>query len=139
MFDGLKFWKRKDEFDFGLDAPSDLKLDMKSDENPFFKDAGSFDSQNPTMPQSAMPKTNPFQEHTESPSPYSMQSFSEKSRFETMNPASPMNPSKDIELISSKLDTVKAMLENVISRLDRLEKEKEPAHKSQNADQRRWY
>ncbi len=135
MFDGLKFWKRKDEFDFGLDAP----LEGKSDDNPFFKDAGSFDPQSMGMPESTMPKTNPFQEHNQSPSPYSVQSFSEKSHFESASTPASMSQSKDIELISSKLDTVKAMLENVISRLDRLEKEKEPAHKSPNNDSRRWY
>ncbi len=101
------FGKKKDEFSF--DGGGEHK------ENPFFSDPS-----HPAPSSFPEPAANPF-----APS-----AFEAKSQFESSV------GQKDIDLLSSKLDTIKAMLENVIQRLDRIEKEKaEPVR----PEPRKWY
>ncbi len=59
-------------------------------------------------------------------SPFSLRE-SARSGFETATPQSPQPSSfhpKESELINAKLDTIKAMLENILQRLDKLDKPK---------------
>jgi hypothetical protein len=122
MFESLKFWKKKDDF-ASLGSETDFG---KTDANPF----PSTPSQFPSTPSSSFD------------SPYSPNSFSDKTSFEgTIS-------RRDIDLLSSKLDTIKAMLENVMQRIDRLEKENPSSFQGQNPQgsfqtkyeqQKRWY
>ncbi len=119
----LKFWKKEDDFDFDTLADkeisprgstqSDVGLDQKSlglDEKPFFpEEENSFPSRgNPTLAQST------------GPSPYKSSSSGMANR--------------DLELISSKLDTVKALLNSLDQRMSNLER----ASTGEKKPQRLW-
>lgn len=129
MFDSLKFWKKKDEFDFNLDL--EPANPGQSEKEPFFKDPTGFNPQNPNENMQ-----NPFQQSPDPSSPFQMQSFQDKAKLDSNHNPSNQVSSRDIELLSSKLDTVKAMLENVIQRLDKIDRENNL--EKPKIEQRRW-
>jgi hypothetical protein len=125
MFDKLKFWKHEDEFDFnssvnshmgstpglgdtGMPQQDDLGLGEKS---PF----------EPNAP-GAMSGTDPFDANMPPPS----------NNFDTPHPSSntaynkqqpqTSGTNRDIELLSSKLDTIKALLSSLDQRMAHLER-----------------
>ncbi len=118
----LAFWKRKDEFDFDDLADKEMKgaattpfpeefgFDQKPaglDEKPFFPDEGMEETKSPfTQPrfQEARPLSRP---QPAMPTP-SMTS-------------SPSTRNIDLELINSKLDTLKALLNSLDQRMSHLE------------------
>lgn len=114
----LAFWKRKDEFDFDDLAEKEMKgattpfpeefgFDQKQaglDEKPFFPEEGIEEPKSPfTQPR--------FQETNVS------------SRPQVRIPAPSSSPQRniDLELINSKLDTLKAMLSSLDQRMSHLE------------------
>ena len=110
--DKLKFWK-KDEFDFDRIASEEAGLPPLDTE--------------PKMP--GMEEKANFQEHNfDSPFSSPRQSMAPQgSPFRSES--SPASPQRDMELINSKLDTLKAMLSGMEQRLGTLERainEKKP-------------
>ena len=114
IFDKVMFWKKEDSFDFehladkefsqsGAPVQDDLGIDEKS---PFPEDM-SFESrsasknslENAQFSQS-VPRSSPFPNR----------------------PQQPPLGSRDMELISSKLDTIKAMLNSLEQRITQIEK-----------------
>tara|TARA_Y100000310_G_scaffold329251_1_gene398710 strand:- start:1905 stop:2288 length:384 start_codon:yes stop_codon:yes gene_type:complete len=112
VFDKLAFWKKSDDLNFDSLAKEDLALGMGkggapvqdnlglSENSPFGDKATGLDA----------PTTNPFPTQPQTPKP--------------ITPAAPspnMGEVRDLELISSKLDTVKAILTSMDQRIANLE------------------
>ena len=128
MLDKLKFWKHEDEFDFssavdshmgstpglgdtGMPVQDDLGLDEKS---PFDVNAPG-----------AMKGTDPFGANMSAPS--APQSFdqphpSSNAAYNKQQQPQTSGSSRDIELLSSKLDTIKALLSSLDQRMAHLER-----------------
>jgi hypothetical protein len=110
FLDKIKFWKRDDEFNFDQLAEKEM-----GSSNPF------------TQPlpgeQHDFTEPNPFAESQQG------SQFNQPPRS-SMYPNQPTSPSlvssgmkdRDIELINSKLDTIKAMLNSIEQRISNLEK-----------------
>ena len=125
----LKFWKKEDEFDFDELASKELEKSAFPAEGAGFdqppagfepKDPFAAEEESPGMPQSTPPGARP--------QPWR----------EVPQRAAPLPPahfeSKDMELINSKLDTLKAMLTSLEQRLENLER----AGGVQKKEQRLW-
>ncbi len=99
----VQFWKRSDldDLDLGLGEPS--KLDMNS----------------------GLPPQDPLQELPQRPveqfvrPQFESQFEPERPRYQ---PQQPTGSPKDLEMISVKLDTIRAMVENISQRLEMLER-----------------
>ncbi|MBI2582389.1 hypothetical protein HYV87_04670 [Candidatus Woesearchaeota archaeon] len=102
----LLFWRRDDEFDFDKVADEQLKTGIKDD--PFGLDQPEHDLEPPAFTQQSSTKAQG--------SPYKQTNFQQ-----TSSPANE-NVEKDLELISSKLDTIKAMLSSLDQRTANLER-----------------
>ncbi len=98
-FEKLKFWKKEPE-----ELP---KSDMPSFVNPLGSDR---------LPIGEGPQTDGFSARE----PYSGPSFPSPMPRPALTPAQP--PDKDFQIISAKLDTIKATLDDINHRLARLEK-----------------
>ncbi len=114
FMDKLKFWKKEEE------VP----------EYPRAPEISQSESQMPAgMEQMGMPR--PMAGLTEPPvdqqQPFMPQSFGQQQQFQAT-----MSTEQQLQLISSKLDTIKAQLETVLQRLERLERGEERPY------QQRW-
>ncbi|MBI2573478.1 hypothetical protein HYV86_06450 [Candidatus Woesearchaeota archaeon] len=117
-----KLLGRKDEPNIDFDALTKHELErdpFKPQSDPFSPQTDSFD-----QPSSAFPSTPTFTTPTR-PSPYQEPHFSspEPPRFSSssQNASGPYGRDKELELINSKLDTIKAMLAAMEQRLNSLE------------------
>lgn len=119
IFDKLKFWKKEDEFDFDKLA-GDTSTGLPDESKPMQDDLGlgksSLDKE-PEMP--GMPKTEPStspfdQPKTEPVTPQPTQPTGDVQSYQL--------PNRDLELINSKLDTIKAILMSLDQRTANLEK-----------------
>lgn len=112
MFEKLKFWKKNDDFDFDQFLGNDKKLDENKETSPLEQDPLVNQHPDPIM---QTPSESPagFSEHEQTPPSYMQQS----KQFNT-----PIQGNTEIELISSKLDTIKAILQNLDQRLQNIER-----------------
>ena len=109
MFSKLAFWKKNDDFDFDNLAQKDLDLGMGKGGAPIQDNLGlgeksPFGEQHADQKQQTDPFTSP-----QTPVPVTP-------------PAPTSTEDRDLELISSKLDTVKAILTSMDQRIANLEK-----------------
>ena len=104
----LLFWRRDDEFDFDTLADQHAKTELKDD--PFgLNQPPEHDLEPPAFTQQSATKAQG--------SPY------KQTNFQPTTLSSPnKNVEKDLELISSKLDTIKAMLSSLDQRTANLER-----------------
>jgi hypothetical protein len=116
MLDKLMFWKKNDEFSFddlankelqraGSIEPDNLGLDRKPlglDEKSPFDDPFKSGTQDSTFPQ----QNSPFEDLNQ----------------RNQAPPPPQSGNRDLDLINSKLDTIRAMLQSMEHRLDRFER-----------------
>ncbi len=102
------FRKKKEEDEFG-GLPEDLKVPDFSKE-----ESGLFPAEQPSPFPSASSSFQP------SPIPSPAPSLQPQAFQQMQAPSS----DKDLQIINAKLDTLKAMLETVMSKLERLEREK---------------
>jgi len=114
MFSKLAFWKKDDDLNFDNLAKEDLALGMGKGGVPVQDNLGL--SENSPFGDKPVgldaPTTNPFPTHPPPQTP------------EPITPAAPspnMGEVRDLELISSKLDTVKAILTSMDQRIANLE------------------
>ena len=109
MFGKLKFWK-KDPLDF--DAP----VGGAPEQSPLSQEWGSpfHDSQSQTQSSNMGPLNMPEMVSPTQPSAF-------QSQRENTQSQEAINLAKNMELVSSKLDTVKAMLDNLSQRMAHLE------------------
>ncbi len=113
FLDKLKFWKRKE-----VDFEKDLGIGL-SETALQSKDLG-------LEPETGLPREPSYE-----PTPSLTPSAFKEQAAQQAGPSS-----KDIELISSKLDTIKAMLENMNNRLAAIERE---YHREEQKKQVGWY
>ena len=110
MFSKLAFWKKDDDFDFDNLAQKDLDLGMGKNGTPIQDNLG-LDEKSPFADHTAgldAPTTNPYSPQSQTPTP--------------ITPPAPTGMGdRDLELISSKLDTVKAILTSMDQRIANLE------------------
>jgi hypothetical protein len=112
--DKLKFWKKEEEIP---EYPSAPDIVQPAQHVP----AG--------MEQMGMPRPMPgvTEPPSESQQPFMPQAFGQQQQMQTA-----MSTEQQLQLISSKLDTIKAQLETVLQRLERLERGEERPY------QQRW-
>ena len=125
IFDKLAFWKRKEEPlppegmppELGLPKEGDLGLHPEGFEEPVAAGLAP-----PGAPQGmpGMPGSEPMHGYEPEPTP----SLSTLPGFQSQSPPPmvPLHISKDLELISAKLDALKASLDSVNQRLANLER-----------------
>ncbi|MEK6863148.1 MAG: hypothetical protein AABW53_00410 [Nanoarchaeota archaeon] len=105
----LLFWRRDDEFDFDQMADEQLKKGLEDNLGleplPDFEEKPLFPGQEPARTAAKG-------------SPYQQTAFQQQAAF----PPSTENVERDLELISSKLDTIKAMLASLDQRTANLER-----------------
>ena len=104
MLDKLKFWKKEEEMPSEYPRPSELSVQEQS---------APMDMEHMGMPRPAPGITEPPME----PSVPSA-AFPQPQAFQQ----AAMSSDQQLQLISSKLDTIKAQLETVLQRLERLER-----------------
>lgn len=107
----ILFWRHDDELDFDKLADQQLKTGIKDDpifDQPDFEERSPFSEQEPIKP--TAPRGSPYKQtmYQQPQTP----AFSQSSE----------NIHKDLELISSKLDTIKAMLSSLDQRTANLER-----------------
>ena len=112
----LMFWKKDDEFDFDKMADKEAEGDIfKGDDLGLDHKPAGLDEKSPFDNLGEEPKhTSPSLSHLQQP----------RSSF-TSRPAQPqqeMGSNRELELISSKLDTVKALLTSMDQRISNLER-----------------
>jgi hypothetical protein len=112
--DKLKFWKKEEEVPEYPIAPDIVQPEQHIP-------AG--------MEQMGMPRPMPgvTEPPSESQQPFMPQAFGQQQQMQTA-----MSTEQQLQLISSKLDTIKAQLETVLQRLERLERGEERPY------QQRW-
>ena len=112
ILDKLMFWKKRDEF-------ADLGLGEEKGNLPFGDDFGMGDQPAaPNLNQSGLGQQYPAQNlPSTSPSPQFQQQF-QQPRYE--NPQQDINE-KNLEIISSKIDALRAGIESISQRLANLE------------------
>ena len=107
----ILFWRHDDELDFDALADQQLKTGIKDDplnpEQPDFEERSPFPDQEPSRP--ATIKGSPYKQTTFQQQPAA---FSQPLE----------NITKDLELISSKLDTIKVMISSLDQRTANLER-----------------
>src|SRR3989338_1213108 len=109
----ILFWRHDDELDFDALAESQLKTGIKDDplgygeHMPDFEEKPLFPTQESPRP---MPKGSPYKQTTFQ-QPQAPAAFSQQT-----------DVNRDLELISSKLDTIKAMLSSLDQRTANLER-----------------
>ncbi|HLD39583.1 MAG TPA: hypothetical protein VJB13_00395 [Candidatus Nanoarchaeia archaeon] len=107
----LLFWRHDDEMDFDKIADEQLKTGIKDDPllepDTDFEEKSSFSRQQQDLRSSSMKG-----------SPYKQTNFQQQPTLQQPSE----NIEKDLELISSKLDTIKAMLGSLDQRTANLEK-----------------
>ncbi|MEK6938189.1 MAG: hypothetical protein AABX04_04050 [Nanoarchaeota archaeon] len=116
LFSKLAFWKKEDEFNFDQVAERDMN---KPD--PFSQ---GFE-QNPE--ESAFPPEQSTFDQPQTPSPgASPQQYAQASRTAlypgSSKPSIGPSGDRDLDLINSKLDTIRAMLSAIEQRLDKIER-----------------
>ncbi len=107
----ILFWRHDDELDFDKLANESLKTGIKDDPlglNQDIEERSPFPEQEPIRP--TAPRGSPYKQTTFQPQ--QQPAFSQSSE----------NIEKDLELISSKLDTIKVMLSSLDQRTANLEK-----------------
>jgi len=107
----LLFWRRDDELDFDKLADDQLKTGIKND--PLGLDQPDFEERSPFPEEPSRPTT-------ARGSPYKQTTFQQQAPAAFPQPTE--NIQKDLELISSKLDTIKAMLSSLDQRTANLER-----------------
>jgi hypothetical protein len=114
----LMFWKKEDDLDFDKDFD---KLADKEMEQPDLN--MSLDEQ---QKQSlGLNEKSPFDQQAEEPSPFQQEPapFPQQNQPAVQNPAPvTAQPGRELELIDSKLDTIKALLTSMDQRLANVEK-----------------
>jgi len=114
LFSKLAFWKKEDDFNFDqavnqeMNQPSAFPQDLNQQENPFPSDAEFGSSPSPT-PQA-------------SPQQYAQASRASLYPGSSAPAMAPSSGGRELDLINSKLDTIRAMLASIEQRLDKLEK-----------------
>ena len=110
IMDKLKFWKKEEELpEFPKPAefaPPEQQAPMQAEQM--------------GMPRPVPGLTEPMEGQTSSPF---AQPFPQPQAFQQ----AAISSDQQLQLISSKLDTIKAQLETVLQRLDRLERREEPS------------
>ncbi len=152
MFDKLKFWKQKDEFeDFPLgDDPGLPHLDEQQDlgghlglpQQPSFPNDLS-SSPSLTPPQRRQPYPAASQPSYSSPpaqfsSPYPQQAYAPPQTYAQQAPpyqAPPSYSSRDIDVVVAKLDGIRMQIEALSQRLANLEQSSSP----QNPQKRQFW
>ena len=119
----LLFWRRDDELDFDKLAAEQLKTGIKDD--PFGSNQSDIEERSPFPEEPARPTT-------ARGSPYRQTNF--QPQASAFSPPAE-NIQKDLELISSKLDTIKVMLSSLDQRTANLER---AAGVQQQQRQRLW-
>jgi len=117
VFDKIKFWKKEDEFDFDKLA-GESSSSLPDESRPMQDDLGLGESElskEPEMP--GMPKTEPSASPFDQPKPEPAQQ-----QAPTGNVQDYSLPNRELELINSKLDTIKAILRSLDQRTANLEK-----------------
>ncbi|MBU1111164.1 MAG: hypothetical protein ABIG93_02085 [archaeon] len=115
VFDKLKFWKKEDEFDFDKLAGEESS-NMPDESRPMQDDLGLGQSALSGEPEmSGMPKNEPRTSPFDQPKP-------EQPQTPRGNVQDYSLPNRELELISSKLDTIKAILRSLDQRTANLEK-----------------
>ncbi len=118
IFGKLKFWKKHDDFEDLINQPmpqDNLGLEPKP---PGLEEKSPFENLSPgTQPTSQSLPPSPFQTEPTTPAtPFA-------------KATAPPGPQRDLELISSKLDTIKALLQSLDQRIGNLEKGNQPRQK----------
>ena len=128
MMDKLKFWK-KQEFEMPSDLPPPAEIPgmTPGTEAPSMEQPPAFGSDFQQEPQSSgqpgfqSPSSPQFSARAQFSQPSAAQ-FTPAPQFNQQPQFAPISQDQQLALISSKLDTVKAQLETVLQRLDRLER-----------------
>ena len=112
FFDKLAFWKKKDDLaDFGKDLGIDKDLGMDLSQGP-----------SPDLGMGIEPASSPQQAFNKYPS-FQQQSYQQQPAFQQPSYTSDSNyiASKNLEVISSKLDALRVSLESINQRLANIE------------------
>lgn len=127
VFDKLKFWKREDDFDFDKLTDKEMgagKEDLFKGEDLGLEQKSAELEEKPMFPEEQQPAAQPQQQFTEpglQPPPGGLQQMQQQQAMATA-PAPAGTKERDTELLSSKLDTIKALLNSLDQRIANLEK-----------------
>jgi len=119
IFDKLAFWRKEDDFDFDNLAAKEMG------QPPAMGDNLGLDQQPPGLEERSpfdqpMPGTQPLPTHLEEPTAPGFQQPPPRAGISAT--PQPIGGNRDLELISSKLDTVKAILTSMDQRIANLER-----------------
>jgi hypothetical protein len=126
ILDKLAFWKKKDEFDLGDLGPMPGEEKDKgmpsATPSPFEKEMGTEPSGFPEEPSTHPSPAAGVPEEPSGPDFSAPPGGPAPTHPAAAQMPSPASGNRDIELISAKLDAIKAMLENINQRLATLER-----------------
>jgi len=119
VFDKLKFWK-KDDLDFDRMADKEMAGMPMDDNLGFEQDNLGLEEKSPFTEEPNMGSAFPPREKASS---FQQQStYREVQPTQSLQAQSTHSASKDLELINSKLDTLKAMLSSMDQRMEHIER-----------------
>jgi hypothetical protein len=136
----IMFWK-KDDFDFEDFAKKDMNPDLGAGANPMGKPSSfgsdvkqdSFGMKEPDLGMSRSIDESSYSKPQQTPQ---MPGFGGQNQQATNNSGASSN--KDLELINSKLDTIKAILGSLDQRLANIERSNGSVNKQNNQRQKLW-
>ncbi len=135
VFDKIMFWKKDDDLDFDKLAQDAMKREEQGGSSPNgdwgMEHAPLGSPDRPLFPQDQSNQS-PAQDEFKVPpmreQPNQFQNQTSQNQSNSLNQTNPQG-GREIELINSKLDTIKAMLNSIDQRLNSIESEKKETKK----------
>ena len=142
LLNKVMFWK-KDELDFDKLAKEAMGKESLGHDDPFSSGSSgsSFDHKNPFDTQGSFPPNQaaPFATVANSAPGQAFSAPEEQRRFSSPQMAQqPTGRDREMELLNSKLDTIKALLNSIDGRLGQLEKNTNSSATGKQAPGRLW-
>lgn len=118
----LKFWKKEDDFNFDDLASKDMNQDLFKGDNLGLDQQSQFPQEKSPFQEQQSAQTPPaFQEPEPAPSGIE-QLRQQQTAYQQKQPAGQGISGRDVDLLNSKLDTIKALLNSMDQRMGNLER-----------------
>jgi hypothetical protein len=125
MFDFMKFWKKKDDLEIPAMPADDPNLGMPGADMPGLEGAPPM----PGAPGMEGPPPMPGMEPTTAMGPEQPPMFKPAEPLPATPAAQPAAQGQDMQLINAKLDAIKAGIDGLHQRMDKMELEKQKEEK----------
>ena len=122
ILEKLKFWKKEDDFNFDDVASKDMNQDLFKGDNLGLDQTSSLPKEKSPFPEQQQVQQPTFQEPEPAPSGIEQLKQQQAAYQQQQKQPSQGISGRDVDLLNSKLDTIKALLNSMDQRIGNLEK-----------------